>query len=225
MRLLFDKLEDLILVTIAVGIGLALCFPDATLEFIDVVSPEGFIRNIAEAKASVGEEEPLLPQGHFKKLGRREAKELWLGIASQCVPTTIAEAMAVRESGWRQDATRFENSWYNEHCARITNSEHRRTCATSVGIGQIGYGLWGKTCGWDSFLDGFDVEENAKCFCHVMSTNRERIGAMSTPSKIKAWITAYNGSGAQARKYGEQVYAQVSAEIINRELINFKGES
>jgi hypothetical protein len=151
-----------------------------------------------------------------------EAKERWMSIASTCVPSVLAEAIGAQESdGWRADATRFEDTWFNGHCAKIKSLEKRRICATSIGIGQMGYGLWGKECGWSSFVDGFNVEKNARCFCHVMATNKKN--KLESAADIKNWIALYNGSGARARQYAEKIFNAVSAKIIHQELIDFKG--
>lgn len=132
----------------------------------------------------------------------------------------ITKAIIKKESNFKNDAIRFEQTWKNQYASKISRipGENDHTYDMnfySIGLMQIGYGLHKTFCGLNSYTDLFKPEINISCGLKIIRSCLERSNISSQGQKIKQCIKQYNGGGERAETYSIDILSDIATELLN----------
>jgi hypothetical protein len=149
----------------------------------------------------------------------------------------IAKAIILRESGgpntssgydskpFRTDRLRFEPSWKADYSKKIKkdpwmNDVEYDMYFTSIGLMQIGYGIWKDFCSINTYSDLLNPDINIECGIKIVRACIDRQQSIKPfGRRLRYCFREYNGSGEKAERYADAVMATLVDFIIDEKSI------
>ena len=136
----------------------------------------------------------------------------------------VAWALIDKESTHKHDRLRFEQGWKDQYSKKWQkpngmNEVEYNMFFTSIGLMQVGYGLWRDFCELDSYSDLLIPEVNIDCGLKIVSSclvEKEK----KIPNKgrrLKECFKNYNGSGKAAEDYANEMTIRVGSYLLEKE--------
>lgn len=129
---------------------------------------------------------------------------------AQNVPTILAEAVVMHESGWQVDATKFEVNYLNHRtCAGISHPDRKRLCASSHGLFQVMFSIHKANCDLSTFSQLYDPKINARCGVKILRQCADRWQTAPRWQRVSKTLECFNGSP----EYPPRVLAALGAIV------------
>lgn len=121
----------------------------------------------------------------------------------------VLKAIVEQESHYNPNRVKYEPKWEKDYGPKIPkkkweNLEEWKLNFYSYGLMQVGYALHKDTCGLKSFTDLFDPKTNIYCGAKLLSD------CIKSGNSQTQCIKNYNGSGADAEQYKNEVLTRVT---------------
>lgn len=135
------------------------------------------------------------------------------------VPAVLMAGLITQESGaeLRPDRIRYEQHLQKRfRCKPYETEAECRMYASSIGYGQIIYGIWRETCGLKSWSSLLDENVNLNCSAKILSECLERKKALSNGKRLRACLSEYNGDGTG--RYAQDVVNHTFDILVDKEM-------
>lgn len=159
------------------------------------------------------------------KFGEQNLGELVQRVSEKYkMEPAIAWAMIDKESTHTHDRLRYEQTWKDQYSKKwqkpsgVTEAEYNMLF-TSIGLMQVGYGLWKNFCELDSYSDLLIPEVNVDCGLKIVSTclKEKENSIKSKGYRLKQCFKEYNGSGQAAENYANEMVVRVGNYLLEKE--------